>query len=115
MQSAAFLTTRRQLLLGMAGAALASAKVRNGMYNPEIAVHTSTWLVEAKRRKRPLADMVDEALSTSRAAGYRRVELASDFLAAASGTRPSGCSKRTSSNHPSCSPKVPCTGARMQR
>ena len=81
MQSASFLTTRRELLLGLAGAALASAKVRNGMYNPEIAAHTSIWLVEAERRKRPLADILDEALSTTHAAGYRRVELSSDFLA----------------------------------
>jgi sugar phosphate isomerase/epimerase len=81
MQSAAFPTTRRELLLGLAGAALASAKVRNGIYNPEIAAHTSFWLVEAERRKRPLADMLDEALSTARAAGYRRLELTPDFLA----------------------------------
>jgi sugar phosphate isomerase/epimerase len=82
MQSAPFVTTRRELLLGLAGAALASAKVRNGMYNPEIAAHTSIWLVEAERRKRPLADILDEALSTTHAAGYRRVELTSDFVAA---------------------------------
>ena len=81
MQSASFRTTRRQLLLGMAGTALASAKVRNGMYSPEILAHTSILLVEAERRKRPLADMLDEALSATYAAGYRRVELASDFLA----------------------------------
>ena len=81
MQSAPFVTTRRELLLGLAGAALASAKVRNGMYNPEIAAHTSIWLVEAEHRKRPLADILDEALSATHAAGYRRVELTSEFLA----------------------------------
>jgi sugar phosphate isomerase/epimerase len=81
MQFGPFLTTRRELLLGMAGAALASAKVRNGMYNPEIAAHTSIWLVEAERRKQSLADILDEALSATHAAGYRRVELSSDFLA----------------------------------
>src|SRR5215475_6943672 len=81
MQSAPFHTTRRELLLGLAGAALASAKVRNGIYNPEIAAHTSIWLAEAERRKRPLADILDEALSATHAAGYRRVELTSDFVA----------------------------------
>jgi sugar phosphate isomerase/epimerase len=81
MQSAPFLTTRRELLLGLAGAALASAKVRNGMYDPELAAHTSIWLIEAERRKQPLANILDEALSTTHAAGYRRVELNSDFLA----------------------------------
>jgi sugar phosphate isomerase/epimerase len=82
MQSGPFLTTRRELLLGMAGAALASAKVRNGMYNPEIAAHTSIWLAEAERRNQRLADILDEALSATHAAGYRRVELTSDFLGA---------------------------------
>lgn len=82
MQSAPFHTTRRELLLGLAGAALASAKVRNGMYDPEIAAHTSIWLVEAERRKQPLASILDDALSTTHAAGYRRVELHSEFLAA---------------------------------
>ena len=81
MQFGPFFTTRRELLLGMAGAALASAKVRNGMYNPEIAAHTSVWLVEAERRNERLADILDEAISATRAAGYRRVELTSDFLA----------------------------------
>jgi sugar phosphate isomerase/epimerase len=81
MQFGPFLTTRRELLLGMAGAALASAKVRNGMYNPEIAAHTSIWLVEAERRNERLGDILDEALTATRAAGYRRVELTSDFLA----------------------------------
>ena len=81
MQFGPFLTTRRELLLGMAGAALASAKVRNGIYNPEIAAHTSVWLVEAEPRKQRLGDILDEALSATRAAGYRRLELTSDFLA----------------------------------
>ena len=81
MQSASFRTTRRQLLLGMAGTALASAKVRNGMYSPEILAHTSILLVEAERRKRPLADILDEAPSTTQAAGYGRVEVSFDFLA----------------------------------
>lgn len=80
MQSASFPTTRRELLLGLAGAALASSKVRNGMYNPEIAAHTSIWLFEAELRKRGAADILEEALSSTHAAGYSRVELASDFL-----------------------------------
>jgi sugar phosphate isomerase/epimerase len=80
MQSAPFLTTRRELLLGLAGAALASSKVRNGMYNPEIAAHTSIWLLEAEFRRRRAADILEEALSTTHAAGYSRVELASEFL-----------------------------------
>ena len=81
MQSASFHTTRRELLLDLAGAALPSAKVRNGMDNPEIAAHTSLWQIAAERRKRPLADILDEAPSTTQAAGYGRVEVSFDFLA----------------------------------
>ena len=58
MQSARFLTTRREWLLGLAGAALASSKVRNGMYNPELAAHTSIWLAEAEVRHEAVADVL---------------------------------------------------------
>jgi hypothetical protein len=54
MQSASLLTTRRPLLLAIAGAALASAKVRNGMYNPDIATAGLDLMVydhEAEIRK----------------------------------------------------------------
>ena len=80
MQSGPFLTTRRELLLGLAGAALASSKVRNSMYNPEIAAHTSIWVEEAALRNKRPADLVEEALAATRAAGYHRIELASEFL-----------------------------------
>lgn len=80
MPSGPFLQTRRELLLGLAGAALAYPKVRNSMYNPQIAAHTSIWLVEAELRKIPVAEILNEAFAGTRNAGYRRVELMSEFL-----------------------------------
>ncbi len=80
MQPGAFSYTRRELLLGLAGAALAFPKPRNRMYEPQIAAHTSIWLAEAERRQKPLAEILDEALTGTRKAGYSRIELVSDFL-----------------------------------
>src|SRR5690348_15877469 len=73
--------TRRQMLFGMAGAALAYSQPRNRIYNPLLAAHTSLWLTEAALRNIQLRAMVDEAFASIQRAGYRRVELASDFLA----------------------------------
>jgi sugar phosphate isomerase/epimerase len=52
------------------------------MYDPELAAHTSIWLAEAELRGQDPANILEEALDSTRAAGYRRVELVSDFLAA---------------------------------
>ena len=80
MQPGRFVHTRRELLLGLAGAALAYPRVRNNMYNPQIAAHTSIWLVEAELRNIPVAEILDEALAGTHRAGYRRIELVSEFL-----------------------------------
>lgn len=73
--------TRRQMLFGMAGAALAYPQRRNRIYNPIIAAHTSLWLAEAALRNVRLGAVLDEAFTSIRRAGYSRVELTSDFLA----------------------------------
>ena len=76
----AFLQTRRELLLGLAGAALAYPKVRNNNYDPQIAAHTSIWLAEARLRKLPMADTLEETFIGTRHAGYSRIELVAEFL-----------------------------------
>jgi inosose dehydratase len=80
MPSGPFSPTRRELLLGLAGAALAYSKVRNSMYNPQLAAHTSIWRVEAELRQIPDADILEEAFVGTHRAGYGRVELISEFL-----------------------------------
>lgn len=72
--------TRRELLFGMAGAALAYSQPRNQIYNPQLAVHTSLWLAQAQLRNLRLGDILNEAFVSTQRAGYRRVELSSDFL-----------------------------------
>lgn len=81
MRQASGSQTRRELLFGMAGAALALSQPRNRIYNPQLAGHTSIWLDEAARRNLRLADMVDEAFGSLERAGYRGIELNSEFLA----------------------------------
>ena len=73
--------TRRQMLFGMAGAALAYTQPRNRIYSPLLAAHTSLWLMEAALRNVRLGAILDEAFTGIRRAGYGRVELTSDFLA----------------------------------
>lgn len=72
--------TRRELLFGMAGAALAYSQPRNRIYNPQLALHTSLWLSEAELRQKRLGDILEEAFVSTQRAGYGRVELTSDFL-----------------------------------
>jgi sugar phosphate isomerase/epimerase len=81
MKQASVSRTRREWLFGMAGAALAYSQPRNRMYNPLLAVHTSLWQAEAALRNTSLAVIQEEAFTTIQRAGYRRVELISDFLA----------------------------------
>jgi sugar phosphate isomerase/epimerase len=76
----AFSYTRRELMFGLAGTALAFSKVRNSMYNPQIAAHTSIWLQEAEFRNVPVSGILEEAFTGTRGAGYGRIELVSDFL-----------------------------------
>jgi len=73
--------TRRQMLFGLAGAALAYTQPRNRIYNPILAAHTSLWLTEAALRNVRPGAILDEAFTSIHRAGYSRVELASDFLA----------------------------------
>ncbi|HLK50652.1 MAG TPA: hypothetical protein VKT49_21075 [Bryobacteraceae bacterium] len=81
MDHASVSHTRRQMLFGLAGAALAHSQPRNRLYNPLLAAHTSLWLTEAALRNVRLASILDEAFTSIQRAGYRRLELASDFLA----------------------------------
>ncbi|MBZ5578453.1 MAG: hypothetical protein LAP40_17965 [Acidobacteriia bacterium] len=81
MNHASISHTRRELLFGMAGAALAVSQTRNQIYNPRLLGHTSIWLREAVFRNRRLDEMAEEAFDSMQRAGYRRVELASEFLA----------------------------------
>lgn len=81
MRQASCSQTRRELLFGMAGAALALSQPRNRIYNPQLAGHTSIWLDEAARRNLRPADFVDEAFGSLERAGYGRVELTTEFLA----------------------------------
>jgi len=80
MKLASVVHTRRQLLFGMAGAALAYSQPRNRIYNPQLAAHMSLWLEEAELRNQHLGDILDEAFLGTSHAGFRRVELTSDFL-----------------------------------
>jgi len=72
--------TRRQWLFGMAGAALASSQPRNRIYNPQLAAHMSLWLEEAEFRNQHLGDILEEAFLSTEHAGFRRIELTSEFL-----------------------------------
>ncbi|HEY1335978.1 MAG TPA: TIM barrel protein [Bryobacteraceae bacterium] len=73
--------TRRQVLFGMTGAALAYSQPRNRIYSPLLAAHTNLWVMEAALRNVRLASVLDEAFNSIQRAGYGRVELVSDFLA----------------------------------
>ena len=81
MKQALLSHTRREWLFGLTGAALAYSQPRNRMYNPLLAVHTSIWQMESELRNVPLAALQEEAFTTIQRAGYRRIELTSDFLA----------------------------------
>lgn len=71
--------SRREFVSMLGGAGLATAGVANILYNPKLAIHTSTWLVEAAARNKRPADILDEALNTIQKAGYRRLELVEEF------------------------------------
>ena len=64
--------TRRELLAGLAGCALAPLEARTGIYNPQLAVHTRIWL--------PLQQDLEPVFAGIRQAGYRRVDLMPEFL-----------------------------------
>jgi sugar phosphate isomerase/epimerase len=72
--------SRREVLFGLAGGALSFRRVQARDYHPEFASHTSIWVKEAEFRRRRLADIIDDAFDTIDRAGYRRVELVSQFL-----------------------------------
>jgi len=72
--------TRREMLLSMAGTALAFTQTRDRIYNPLLAGHTSIWVVQAALENKRLADILDEAFRGMERAGYSRIELTSEFL-----------------------------------
>jgi hypothetical protein len=94
MPSRPFSPTRRELLLGLAGSTLALSKVRNSMYEPHIAAHTSVWVEEAAIRHVPVASILEEAFTNTERAGYHRLELVSDLLDPSLRTQTLGYLKR---------------------
>jgi inosose dehydratase len=72
--------SRRQLLSGLAAVALSPAGLRGAVYHPTLAAQTYIWLLEMRARNKPLAEGLEEAFSTTRRAGFRQVELMSEFL-----------------------------------
>ena len=80
MKPAALAYTRREVLLGVAGAALATPETRNKIYNPRLAAHTSIWLMEAELHRQSVPEILEPAFTGTARAGYQRVELAPDFL-----------------------------------
>ncbi len=80
MKAEDFALTRRQAIWTLAGAASTAAFARNSIYNPQLAAHTSLWLGEAGFRNKPPIDLREEAFAAIARAGYRRVELVSEFV-----------------------------------
>jgi sugar phosphate isomerase/epimerase len=64
--------TRREFLAGLAGSALAPLEARTGIYNPQLATQTRIWL--------PLPQDLEPVFAGIRQAGYRRIDLAPEFL-----------------------------------
>jgi sugar phosphate isomerase/epimerase len=71
---------RREALAGLCGLPLPLLRIGPPVYDPKLLAHTHIWVLEARRRKAPLADLAEEAFSSTHRAGYRRIELVSDFL-----------------------------------
>jgi len=72
--------SRRHLLSGLAALALSPAGLRGAVYHPTLAAQTYIWLLEMRARNKPLSEGLEEAFSTTRRAGFRHVELMSEFL-----------------------------------
>ena len=83
--------TRREILSGiskLAGATLlgrqlllGSTDASTARYAPKLSVENYIWIQHLESEKKTLAEGVDEMLSSFHGAGYRRVELGSDFFA----------------------------------
>lgn len=82
--------TRRQALselAGMAGGALLgsglvsrNAAAKASGYAPKLSVEAYIWIQHFDSQKKSIGEGVEEALATFHRAGYRRVELSSDFF-----------------------------------
>lgn len=73
--------TRREVLAGLACAALAPLEARNSVYNPQLVLQTYVWVLEMKAQNKPLAEGIDEIFRHCYRTGYQRVELMPEFLA----------------------------------
>lgn len=71
---------RREALAGLCGLSLPLLRIGPPLYDPKLLAHTYVWVLEARRRKASLADLAEEAFASMHRAGYRRIELVSDFL-----------------------------------
>jgi inosose dehydratase len=60
---------------------LAAAKAPSG-YRPKLSMASYIFIQRFETEKKPLADGVEEMLSTAHRAGFRRVELTAEFLTA---------------------------------
>ena len=74
------LYSRRDVLAGISLLPAPLWRVTGPLYEPKLVAHTQIWLLEARRRRTALSDLVEEAFSGTHRAGYRRVELVSEFL-----------------------------------
>ncbi|HZT28486.1 MAG TPA: sugar phosphate isomerase/epimerase [Bryobacteraceae bacterium] len=67
--------TRREILAGLACAALAPIEARTNAYNPKLVAQTYVWLLEMQFRNRALEEGLEDIFTGTRRAGYRRLEL----------------------------------------
>jgi len=67
---------RRQFLVAGAGAASTAA----ARYRPRLAVQTYVWTQVLSASGKSLADGIEEIFASSRRAGYRRIELVTEFV-----------------------------------
>lgn len=68
-------TRRRLLLAGTSGCLVAFAS-----QSPQLAVEAYIFQQYAARRKKPLADVLDEVIPMARNAGFRHIELNTEFF-----------------------------------
>jgi sugar phosphate isomerase/epimerase len=74
------LYSRRDILAGISLLPAPLWRVTGPLYEPKLIAHTHIWLLEARRRRTALSDLVEEAFSGTHRAGYRRIELVSEFF-----------------------------------
>jgi sugar phosphate isomerase/epimerase len=81
--------SRREMIAGIAGAAWAKAG-----YAPVLAVQTYVWSQHFARQKKTVAEGLDEIIEGCSRAGYRHIELTSEYLSPALAERTTGLLKK---------------------